>query len=37
MPYIAVVEELIEALSFRQIGGVEEEYAVSVNGMEMFV
>ena len=38
MSHIAVVEKLIEALSFRQIGVVVgEEYAVSVNGMKMFV
>src|SRR6516165_6810392 len=29
VPHIAVVEKLIEALSFRQIGVVREEYAVS--------
>ena len=37
IPHIAVVEKLIEALSFRQIGVVGKEYAVSVNGMKMFV
>jgi hypothetical protein len=31
-----VVEKLIEALSFRQIGVVREEYAVSADGMKMF-
>lgn len=36
IPHIAVVEKLIEALSFRQIGVVREEYAVSVDGMKMF-
>ena len=36
IPHITVVEKLIEALSFRQIGVVREEYAVSYNGMKMF-
>ena len=36
IPHIAVVEKLIEALSFRQIGVVREEYAVSSDGMKMF-
>jgi len=36
IPHIEVVEKLIEALSFRQIGVVREEYAVSVDGMKMF-
>ncbi len=36
IPHIAVVEKLIEALSFRQIGVVREEYAVSADGMKMF-
>ena len=36
IPHIAVVEKLIEALSFRQIGIVREEYAVSSDGMKMF-
>ena len=36
IPHIAVVERLIEALSFRQIGVVLEEYAVSADGMRMF-
>jgi len=36
IPHIAVVEKLIEALSFRQIGVVREEYAVSSDGMRMF-
>ncbi|HEX8800927.1 MAG TPA: hypothetical protein VF772_20060 [Terriglobales bacterium] len=36
VPHIAVVEKLIEALSFRQIGVVREEYAVSSDGMKMF-
>ena len=34
--HIGVVEKLIEALSFRQIGVVREEYAVSADGMRMF-
>ena len=36
IPHIAVVEKLIEALSFRQIGVVREEYAVSADGVKMF-
>lgn len=36
IPHIQVVEKLIEALSFRQIGVVLEEYAVSADGMNMF-
>ena len=36
IPHITVVEKLIEALSFRQIGVVREEYAVSSDGMKMF-
>ena len=36
IPHIQVVEKLIEALSFRQIGVVREEYAVSSDGMKMF-
>ena len=36
VPHIAVVEKLTEALSFRQIGVVREEYAVSSDGMKMF-
>lgn len=36
IPHIAVVEKLIEALGFRQIGVVLEEYAVSSDGMRMF-
>jgi len=36
IPHIAVVEKLIEALSFRQIAIVQEEYAVSADGMRMF-
>src|SRR3974390_2322915 len=35
IPHIAVVEKLIEALSFRQIGVVRDEYAVSSDGMKM--
>jgi hypothetical protein len=33
---LAMVEKLIEALGFRQIGVVREEYAVSLDGMRMF-
>jgi hypothetical protein len=36
VPHIAVVEKLIEALGFRQIGVAREEYAVSADGMRMF-
>ena len=36
IPHIAVVEKLIEALGFRQIGVVREEYVVSSDGMRMF-
>ena len=36
VPHIEVVEKLIEALGFRQIGVVREEYAVSADGMRMF-
>ncbi|MGE5769513.1 MAG: hypothetical protein ACM32G_04375, partial [Betaproteobacteria bacterium] len=36
IPHIEVVEKLIETLSFRQIGVVSEEYAVSSDGMRMF-
>ena len=36
VPHITVVEKLIEVLSFRQIGVVREEYAVSLDGMKMF-
>jgi hypothetical protein len=36
IPHIEVVEKLVEALSFRQIGVVREEYAVSADGMKMF-
>src|SRR5271157_7885 len=36
IPHIAVVEKLIEALGFRQIGVVREEYAISSDGMRMF-
>src|SRR5271165_7671099 len=35
IPHIAVVEKLIEALGFRQIGVVREEYAVASDGMRM--
>jgi hypothetical protein len=36
VPHIEVAEKLIEAFSFRQIGVVREEYAVSPDGMKMF-
>ena len=36
IPHIEVVEKLVESLSFRQIGVVREEYAVSSDGMCMF-
>jgi hypothetical protein len=36
LPHIQVVEKLIEAFSFRQIGVVQEEYAISADGMKMF-
>lgn len=36
VPHIAVAERLIEALSYRQITVVREEYAVSTDGMKMF-
>jgi hypothetical protein len=36
IPHLAVVESLVETLSRRHIGVVEEEYAVSKDGMEMF-
>ena len=36
IPHIEVVKKLIEALSFRQIGVVREEYAVSTDGTKMF-
>jgi len=36
IPHIDVVEKLIEALSFRQIGVVREEYAVLADGRRMF-
>jgi hypothetical protein len=36
IPHIAIVDKLIEALSFRQIGVVREESAVPSDGMRMF-
>ena len=36
IPHIEVIEKLIETLSFRQIGVVRDEYAVSGDGMRMF-
>ncbi len=35
-PHHAIVESLVETLSFRHIGVVNEEYAVSSDGMRMF-
>jgi hypothetical protein len=35
VPHIEVVETLVETLSFRHIGVVKEEYAVSKDGMKM--
>src|SRR5215470_15060830 len=36
LPHVEVVETLVETLSFRHIGVVKEEYAVSKDGMKMF-
>lgn len=36
VPHIDVVETLVETLSFRHIGVVREEYAISKDGMKMF-
>jgi hypothetical protein len=36
IPHHDIVEALVETLSFRQIGIVYEEYAVSPDGMKMF-
>ena len=36
VPHTEVVEALVETLSFRHIGVVQEEYAVSKDGMKMF-
>src|SRR5438128_12607667 len=36
IPHIEVVETLVETLSLRHIGVVDEEFAVSSDGMEMF-
>ena len=36
IPHITVVEKLVEALSFRQVSVLQEEYAVSTDGMRMF-
>ena len=36
IPHHEIVEALVETLSFRQIGVVNEEYAVSSDGMKMF-
>jgi hypothetical protein len=36
VPHHEIVEALVETLSFRHIGVVNEEYAVSADGMKMF-
>jgi hypothetical protein len=36
IPHHQIVEALVESLSFRQIAVIQEEYAVSKDGMEMF-
>ena len=36
VPHAEVVEALVETLSFRHIGVVQEEYAVSKDGMKLF-
>ena len=36
VPHAEIVEALVESLSFRHIGVVQEEYAVSKDGMKMF-
>src|ERR1051326_1575364 len=36
VPHAEIVEALVETLSFRHIGVVREEYAVSKDGMKMF-
>ena len=36
VPHHVIVEALVETLSFRHIGVVNEEYAVSFDGMKMF-
>ena len=36
VPHAEIVEALVETLSFRHIGVVQEEYAVSKDGMKMF-
>ena len=36
VPHHQIVEALVETLSFRHIGVVNEEYAVSADGMKMF-
>ena len=36
IPHYNIVQSLIETLSFRHIGVLKDEYAVSVNGMKMF-
>jgi len=36
IPHHQIVEALVETLSFRQIGVIQEEYAVSKDGMKLF-
>src|SRR4249920_254130 len=36
IPHYEIVDALVEALSFRHIGVVRDEYAVSPDGMKMF-
>src|SRR5262249_49762927 len=36
VPHHTIVEALVETLSFRHIGVVQEEYAVSLDGMKVF-
>ena len=36
IPHYEVVDSLVEALSFRHVGVVRDEYAVSPDGMKMF-
>jgi hypothetical protein len=36
IPHHSIVQSLIETLSFRHIGVLKDEYAVSGNGMKMF-
>jgi hypothetical protein len=36
IPHHEIVEALVETLGFRHIGVIEEEYAISADGMKMF-